>query len=184
MPQAFAEFGEQWSKAHPGWEVVEWTDSRDLPPLVNQEAFEAAERLYPRDHKRFRADLLRLELLLLYGGIYVDTDTQPRCSLEPLRSHSCFVGRSPQHVGGDHPLTQAVLGTTPGHPFIRALVEGIPAALAEHGHRTLAQSVGPWHVTRTFRGGEFGVAVIEDLYERWVTHHWNNGLRKRGQGLA
>lgn len=184
MPEPFAVFGEQWAETHPGWRVVEWTDSATLPPLVNQAAFDAAETLYPSDHKRFRADLLRLELLLLYGGVYVDTDAQPARSLDPLREHSCFVGPSPQHVRGDHPLTQAVVGATPDHPFIWALVDGIPDALAEHGHRTLAQSVGPWHVTRTLRGGDFDVTVVEDLYERWVVHHWNNGLRKRGQGLA
>lgn len=189
LPDPVAEHGKAWAQAHPDWQITDWCDSAALPPLINQDAFNAAAEYYPADWKRFQADLLRLELLWLHGGVYADTDTVPRRNLQPLlQERSCVVAHSPQHIRGDHPITNCVMAAAPGHPWVRALIDGIPDALAEYGHRTLAQSVGPWHLTRTYRDGHWpDVTVLDSATmfgaDGWVEHSWNNAARKRGESL-
>ena len=41
LPAEFAAFGETWAAHHPGWEMRLWTDA-NLPPLINQQAFDRA----------------------------------------------------------------------------------------------------------------------------------------------
>lgn len=190
MPRQFAEHGQAWQQAHPGWTVRDWRDSDDLPPLANQDLFDQARDIYPRDWKRFQADLLRLELLDQIGGVYVDTDTRPRRDLTPvLAGRTCVVAYSPQHnVAGDHPITNCVMAAEPGHPWIRRLIQDAPEAVRVHGHRALAQSIGPWHLTRTYRADHWTNVTVfgsDDMFGPggWVAHDWNTAARKRGKGV-
>lgn len=186
MPPAFRRFGEQWQTLHPEWHVIDWTDPADLPTLHNQGLYDEAESIYPDDWKRFQADLVRLELLHRYGGVYVDTDVEPLKPIDPLAGLACFAGRSPQHIGGHHPITNAVIGSQPNNAWIAMCVLTIPQAVNRYRHRPLAQSVGPWHLTRVYEDGDWPtVTILDDLYTQgWFTHHWNNARRKRGAGLG
>lgn len=186
MPETLAGFGEEWTRLHPDWDVIDWTDSDRLPPLHNQDLYDRARDIYPDDWKRFRADLVRLELLHLYGGVYVDTDVEPIRSLDPLTELRCFAGRSPQHIRGRHPITNAVIGAQPNTAWIATLILTAAEAVDRYGHRPLAQSVGPWHLTRVYEGGDWPtVTILDDLYTAgWFTHHWNNARRRRGVPLG
>ncbi|WP_131097780.1 glycosyltransferase family 32 protein [Streptomonospora litoralis] len=193
MPARYREYGRWWDRLHPGWDRTDWTSSAELPPLAHQALVDNAAERYPRDWKRFQADVVRLELLLLYGGVYSDTDVAPMANLEGLLAdRSCVLVTSPQHTEGDHPITNCLMAAAPGHPYIRALVDGIRAALEAHGHRHLAQSVGPWHLTRTYRGRDWGDEVTVVGHEEafgpharggWIKHDWNTAARKAGRGV-
>lgn len=190
LPDRFACHGRRWAALHPGWQLWDWRDSHDLPPLRNRGLFDRARELHPRpswEWRRFEADLLRLELLETYGGLYADMDVQPLANLEPLLDgRTCVVGRSPQASGGVHAITNAVMAAEPGHAYITALVDGIPDAVRSHGHRPLAQCVGPWHLQRTYDSGpwpDVTVLAPEVLYEGgWLRHQWNSAARRRGAG--
>ncbi|QBI56788.1 glycosyltransferase family 32 protein [Streptomonospora litoralis] len=187
MPDQVAANGREWARLHPDWTVVNWQATSALPPLANQDTFDQAAAYYPADWKRFRADLVRLEILRELGGVYADTDTVPRRSLDPLlQERSCVVAYSPQHIRGEHPITNCVMAAAPNHSFIGDLVDQLPDALAAYGHRPLAQSIGPWHLTRTYqRRFRDDVIVLdsEDMFgdQGWVEHYWNNGRRRRGE---
>lgn len=186
MPDPFAAFGDRWAELHPGWEIIDWRTSALLPELRNRELFDQAREFYPRDWKRFQADILRLELLGRYGGVYVDTDTEPLAPLDDLLAgRECVVGRSPQHIAGKHPITNAFMASTPQHPWIEELLARLPEAARQHSHRPLAQSIGPWHLTRVYEAGEWPtVSIIDGLYSGpWFRHLWNNAARKRGVGV-
>lgn len=191
LPEVFAEYGDRWRELHPGWEIREWRNSADLPPLRNRALFDRARELYPNpawEWRRFEADLLRLELLEQFGGLYVDCDVEPLANLEPLlEGGTCVVGRSPQQASGVQPITQCIMAAEPLHPFVTALIDGIPEAVRRFGHRTLAQSVGPWHVTRTYQAGDWAdvtVLLASELFEGgWVRHGWNSAARRRGAGV-
>lgn len=188
LPEPFARNGERWGELHPGWRVIDRRDRAQLPPLRNQQLFDRARELYPADWKRFEADLLRLELLWLHGGVYADTDVTPRRHLGPLLDgRQCVAGRSPQHLRGAHPITNAVMAAEPKDPWVEALIDGIPDAVDRFGHLPLARSVGPWHLTRVYEAGHWpGVTVLDHgtLYGgQWLTHAWNSGARRRGAGV-
>ena len=183
MPPVFAAYGEAWKQT--GWLVWDWQSSADLPPLRNADLFDRAPEITP-DWRRFQADVLRLELLEQFGGVYVDCDVEPIRPLDPLvDGHECLIGYSPQHTNGKHPLTNAVMAAVPGHPFITACIDALPESVERYGHRSLAVMAGPWHLTRTYEDGEWDIATPTDLYDgTYFAHHWNTARRKAGKGLG
>lgn len=188
MPDRFAEYRRRWEELHPGWLISDWRDRVRLPRLRNQDLFDRAREIYPKDWKRFEADLLRLELLWQYGGVYADTDVEPRKPLDGLVvGHSFLVGRSPQHIRGHHPITNAVIASVARHSFLDELIDQIPAAIHRYRRLSLAQSVGPWHLTRIFESRPWPDVTVLDwdqMYDgHWFVHHWNTAARKRGQGV-
>ncbi|NYK77369.1 hypothetical protein GPW07_24425, partial [Salmonella enterica subsp. enterica serovar Typhimurium] len=78
MPDEFARYGESWRRHHPSWEVRLWTDENLPDDLVRKEAYERLRK--PAE----RSDIIRLEVVLRYGGVYVDTDIECLRSIEPL----------------------------------------------------------------------------------------------------
>lgn len=209
MPERFEEYGRMWQSMHEGrgWKVMDWRDSSQLPPLINQDIFDQARYLCPRDWKRFQADLLRLELLYLYGGIYVDTDCEPLKPFDPLTfDRQVLIAHSPNKFQGTRILTQAVIGSSPGHPFIRDCIRALPDSVERFRDRPLAQMIGPHMITRVWKDGGWKHSGMvkpvpsywfypqsneardkgrePDLRKSYCWHRWNNTLRKKGQGLG
>jgi hypothetical protein len=60
------------------------------------------------------ADLVRLEALLRWGGVYVDQDVEPFRPLDPLLGAEVVAAWEDEHV-----IPNAVLGARPDHPAIR-----------------------------------------------------------------
>lgn len=212
VPETFAGYWMRFGELHPGWELRDWRDSDSLPwdRLRNRDLIRGAEDVFPRDWKRFQADLLRLELLWLYGGIYVDADVEPLRSFDPLidRQFSmdsrCFVPYSPNRgPRGQRLLSQFVLGSEPEHPFIGACLDAVPASLDEYAGKPLAKVVGPWMITRVFESQAwpgvltlpeqaFGPQSIRDRGRgrkadttgSFAVHQWNSSARRRGKGAT
>lgn len=190
VPETFEGYWKRWGVLHPQWQLQDWRSSAELPPLRNQDLFRRANTILPRDWKRFQSDVLRLELLYRYGGVYVDADSEPLRPFDGLLDgRECVVGLSPQtDREGKHPITNAVMAARPGHPFIEACLDGLWEAVRSHKGKTLAKMIGPWHLTRTFEAGDFSGSVTvlshEVMYggDGWVFHAWNNAARKRGEG--
>jgi len=202
LPDEFAGYGRRLVELHSGWEVREWRYTADLPPLCNQGLFDRAQQLCPRDWKRFRSDLLRLELLWLYGGIYVDCDVEPLKPFDPLLGCEAFVVWSPNRHRGGRVLTQAVIGAAAQHPFVAACIAAAAGSVERHGGKPLAQVVGPHMVQRVFESGEwpgvlalpeqtFGPQSIRDrdagrpvdLDGALGWHHWANSRDRRHGGV-
>lgn len=203
MPAPFAEWGKKWQALHPEWEVTDWRSTAELPPLVNQRLFDRAQELAPKDWKRFQADLLRLELLYLYGGVYVDTDVEPLRPFDRLLYAEAFIGQSPHpDVNGRTILTQAVMGARPGHGWVKACIDQLPGSFRRYARRRLAVSVGPHHVTRVWRGWDGDSVLVHparyfhpqdngdrdegrdpDLEGAYCWHHWSTTWQKQGRSL-
>lgn len=115
LPDEFARYHESWAAHHPGWEVRLWTED-NLPedpirPEVRERLRVPAER----------SDILRLEVLLRFGGVYVDTDLECRRSIEPLIADVDFLAAylKPGRAGN------TVLGAVPGHPLLERAVREV-----------------------------------------------------------
>lgn len=190
MPDEFAAYGDRWRHLHPDWEILDWVDSSGLPTLIHQDLYDDAEQLCPRDWKRFRSDLVRLELLHRFGGVYVDTDVEPHQAIDDLvAGRECIVGYSPQtSPAGEHPITNAVMAATAGHPYIGACLDALPAAVQDFAGRSLAQMAGPWNLTRVYNASAWPAVTVlahDELYGgRWLTHHWANARDNRRGGLT
>jgi mannosyltransferase OCH1-like enzyme len=120
----------QWETQHPDWEYYLWTN--DNIELFNQDQFDWCEGLglYGRI---MQADITKYEMLLRFGGIYIDADAEV---LKPLNAsflnHEYFASKLPKsevvaiHFLGceaNHPLNECLvkrIKQTPKFNFIRA----------------------------------------------------------------
>jgi len=112
MPQEFVEYRESWRRHHPGWEMRLWTDENLPTDLVRKEAYERLRKAAER------ADIIRHDLLLRFGGVYVDTDFECFRSIEPLlEGVELFMAR---HSTGR--VNSAIIGARPGHPVLERVL--------------------------------------------------------------
>lgn len=197
MPEQVVENGERWSKTHPGWVMADWVEHSGITDYFNADLIDAADVLQPHDAKRFASDLIRLNVLWCMGGVYVDTDTYPLRSVDPLLEQcpEGFLARSPQSIGGVHPYTNAVMGFPPEHPVVRAAVNRAKVFVENTVGRATAQRTGPWLLTAAAvndgHHNAFSTLPTPWLYpmtaaERvsaYTVHEWNTAARKRGEGF-
>jgi mannosyltransferase OCH1-like enzyme len=114
LPEEFGAYRETWREHHPGWRLELWTEDRVPEELRRPEVYDRLR--VPAE----RADILRLEVLWRFGGVYVDTDFECRRSIEPLIAGVDFFTAylKPGRVNN------AIIGAVPGHPILdRALRE-------------------------------------------------------------
>lgn len=123
-PDWMQPYAQTWQDHHPDWELRQWgnDDISSLFPLHNQKLYDRAAELFPRNEYQFKADLLRYELLLRYGGMYVDADFYCLRNLEPLVGEAEWFATWEQQ---DRWIANGLMGSTPNHPFMRALVDGL-----------------------------------------------------------
>jgi mannosyltransferase OCH1-like enzyme len=148
LPREYVPYQESWRHHHPGWELRLWTEA-NLPEGLRRP--EAADRLRAPAE---RADILRLELLWRFGGVYTDTDFECLRSIEPLiEGVDFFIG-----LAKPGRVNNALMGAAAGHPLLdRALDELRPRE--EHG--SLKAAAGP-HFLDTLLAGHAGeVSFIE-----------------------
>jgi len=141
MPEEYKRFGNTWLSLHPGWRMIEWSDTT-IPELKNFWAYNQSKSLAGK------ANVVRYEILLRYGGIYVDTDFECLKNLSPLiEDVDCFVAWQRAGLANN-----AIIGASPGHPFIKDLVDSLEKnmrSLGENG-RSITES-GPYYLTRVLK---------------------------------
>ena len=118
-PGFFLKFRESWQKLHPDWEYRLWTDS-DLATYD----FDLRDLYDASDNFGEKSDILRCEILLKYGGVYVDTDFECIKPLdELLYKYDFFTGIEPPHEIPESSrvmlVSNALIGTVPGHPILK-----------------------------------------------------------------
>lgn len=106
-------YWEEFARLHPDWELRTHRD-----PLDPAEWPETSDHWSDCANGAQLADLIRLEALLRWGGIYVDSDCEPFRSLEPLVPLSAFAAWEDERC-----VPNAVMGAVPGHPAIRACLD-------------------------------------------------------------
>ncbi len=157
LPPEAADNINTWKRHHPEWRFRLWTRD-NVPPLHNQALYDA------HSNTGHRADILRYEMLLQFGGIYADMDMVCHRSIEPLLGElSAFV--SSHGDGGDSEQGLrwwwpeiAFIGAVAGHPFFQEIVQGLATFYAAHEQESISNRTGP---------GYFGTCL-----SKWKTEQW------------
>jgi mannosyltransferase OCH1-like enzyme len=108
IPEEYVAYRQSWLRHHPDWELRLWTEET-LPDSLRRP--EAAERLrVPAE----RSDILRLEVVWRYGGVYLDTD------LECLGPIGELIGEAPffTAVTGSDTADSYLFGAVARHPIL------------------------------------------------------------------
>jgi hypothetical protein len=124
-PHFFLKFRETWLATHPDWEYHLWTDA-DLDTYD----FDLRDLFDESDNYGEKSDILRCELLLKYGGVYVDADFECIKPLDELLTrYDFFAGIEPPHEIPESDrvmlVSNALIGTAPNHPIIKRWKEMI-----------------------------------------------------------
>jgi FkbM family methyltransferase len=98
---------------HPGWSIKIWNDD------VVIHGARLARYLDHASSGAQRADLIRLDALLVYGGVYIDSDLRLLRPLDDIITHyDFFMGTE-----DGYNLTNAVIGAAQQHPAITAIID-------------------------------------------------------------
>lgn len=153
--------------------------AHNMPCLSNQSAFNTARS--PAD----ASNVLRYELLLTFGGVYIDTDFFCQKPLDSLiDDEEAFVAEQP-----DGTINNAIMGAVPGHSFLRSLVDRLPDhidTLPVRARSTVRS--GPFYLTEVLKAHSNVTVFPPSLFypynwnERWrrnepfpnayAVHHW------------
>ncbi|MBT9507770.1 glycosyltransferase [Rhodoferax sp.] len=160
LPDKFRTYRDSWLALHPNWEYKLWNlENLDFTPrrmdLVNSASNYAQ-----------MADVLRYEILLRHGGIYLDTDFECLRNIESIvdgvRNFSCSEdGRS---------ISIGILGAEPNSIYMERCLDALPKCV---GQTTTADETGPGLMTRVLLGG--GLAGDFTLFpQTWFyPYNWN-----------
>lgn len=187
-----------WKQLHPHWEHVTWTMT-NLPAMVNRELFDLSE------NTGHRADVLRVEILYRFGGVYVDVDVLPQKPLDPLLSCPGFLGeiRATPMRACLQRIETAIFGAAPGNAFVGHLVEQMPQWAHAHRDSHTALRTGPQFVQIQMDRwpGDLPLTLFPQSYfypyhwnelDRWIQpfpeafaiHRWWGTWRSQGQKLV
>lgn len=127
-----------WMQYHPDWKVKFWTDRpRHLPSEKMIESHLSSwsnkdlELCYTKTSNfAERSDLMRYEILLAEGGVYVDHDVKCMASLDQLNDrYELYCGLelpSQTPIPSSVHVTNNLIAARPGHPIIKRCVDWIP----------------------------------------------------------
>ena len=158
IPAEFCRYMETWKEHNPDYRILLWNEENSpmgLPYM--QTALSNAKWANLSNYTRLHA-------LNEQGGIYLDVDMEVLRSFDGLLENACFLG----FESGVNPkekllINNAVLGATPGHPFI---VESMEYLLGKFDGTERAPHSGPFMTTRILMNNgleSYGEQVVEGV---------------------
>lgn len=119
----------------------------------------------------FRADLIRLEVLYRYGGVYLDSDVELFRSIDPLLANEMFLVAEEDTSGKKHRLylMNAVMGTVPNNQIILEMINLSVSILVNDGMTTTRPYFVKDAVRRDAVPFVFGPYVIDRIGMKYKT---------------
>jgi len=115
-PYSYSLWQKTWKEKRSGWNYILWTDkSIRALPLVNRDLYEQ------ETNPGAKSSLARIEILNLFGGFYVDCDSEcvrPELLERLLKSYTFVGGIAPVSDGVIY-LNSAAIGAVAGHPILQ-----------------------------------------------------------------
>jgi mannosyltransferase OCH1-like enzyme len=171
-----------WRDHHPSWDYKLWTDD-NVPTLRNQTFYDGFGTCY-----HGKADILRYEILLAQGGVYIDADStclRPIDDLlvdDPFDAFACFENEQAQ----PGLVANGFLGASQGNELMRLIVEEIEARYDHYGPPIVERPAwiitGPALLTQAVEGHQYDRMRI---YPSWtfLPEHWS-GMKYQGDGVV
>jgi len=155
------------SSLNPGWDYTLWTDEQvQKLQMENRELYDS-EQMW-----QCKADILRLEILWRYGGIYIDADmvSVKSRAIDELIERSKETGWSIAYEPDtkDKPISvlgNSVICCTPFHPLTMMLIKYLKATFVPlRGKLQVFQVTGPVMYTKCLTAMSYTMLPQELLY--------------------
>jgi len=156
-----------WREKNPDFEYIFWTESeferRDM-------IFKAQEKIDMIDEYSGKTDIMRLEILSKYGGVFIDADS---ICIEPIGElFERFADKSgfatfENETSRKGLIANGNLAIQPSHPLLTDMLDWILSPASDIPIRTLRSwgSVGPALLTRFLETGNYpGFTVLPSYY--------------------
>lgn len=167
MPERLRMLTQRWQDMHPRWEYRLWGDD-DLRWLRNRDVYEQAGRFVPSHQiASMQSDIARYEILLRYGGVYLDTDFEPLRPIDDALTSVTELAATQGSPNTDDEVCGAFIACEPGASVMAALVNEIARTWRSwqpHGRHNPAVLVGPMLFTRFWREFNCQVAPQHQWY--------------------
>lgn len=177
MPQEYIEYGETWTKYHPDWKMILWTD-QNMIPLQNQDLYDQARIM------AMKADIARYEILYRFGGVYLDTDFECLKNIEPLLDNvETFAASEDNYY-----ISIGIMGCTFGNQIFETIINQLPKSVEDYKFTSPSCQTGPAFVTRILKDNPLLDVFEKDLFypyyyteldkrnesfpNAYAVHHW------------
>ena len=143
-----------WKDKHPDFEYIFWNEDEISKRGLNLKCQEKIDEIEEINGK---ADIIRWEILLKYGGVFLDADS---ICIEPideeLLNKKCFAGWEQEEVRPGL-IATGTMGFPPKHPLVKAAVKWIlNNEVSQLKSNMMAwQTVGPGLLTKMYDTGEY-----------------------------
>jgi len=151
MPKKVIACFDSWKRHHPDWKVHIWTDN-DIP-LFNWSCDHSKCCFEEADTWAEKADILRLEILYQYGGLYSDADVVclnafDALTIQPLGFFSCFeLNYVSKHYGESFFVGSAVMGSCKESKVLKYCIEHLRAK-SDAPDEGIIKRTGPGLISR------------------------------------
>lgn len=160
LPEQFAAYRDGWLRLHPGWDYKLWNlqniDFELRRPELLKQAGSYAQL----------ADILRLEVVYQYGGVYIDTDFECCRSIEPLLENVELFFCSEDGAT----ITQSIFGANQTHPLVLRLLRNIPSII---GKEQANLETGPIFITRNLLNHGFSDGLTLFPRSTFFPYNWS-----------
>lgn len=113
IPQPYAEYIDNWHKVLPDYKFVRWDESN-----CDYLSTDYARQAYQAGKFGFVSDVVRVQVLYEYGGIYLDTDVEVLRGFDDLLGEQMFIG-----MENNAYVQSAVIASEAHHPFWRQVID-------------------------------------------------------------
>lgn len=154
LPDVYRTHASALRTLHPGWEIEFWDDARTLAWMDQQRGGELSDLVIMLEDayknskdKRQVSDLLRLGLVYLYGGVYLDFDYTPRKNFGPLLGGATCVMTCPSPRN----IANGFIAAMAGDAFIGHCVEQLQHEYFARPTQLATHRTGPRFVTQMYK---------------------------------
>lgn len=122
---------ETYKKFNPDWQIKIW-NNENIPKVINEYTYNNMNSWAGK------VDVLRLEILYKYGGVYVDLDSICLRSLNPLIINQTLIASK----GTYKKIANGFLGCTKKHPAFKDMIENLDSRNKELSKTELNKTLG------------------------------------------
>lgn len=149
-----SKFMNTWKEKNPDFEYIFWNESEFEKRGIK---FETQTKIDSMEEINGKADIIRWELLWMYGGVFLDADS---ICIEPiddiLMNNEAFAGYENETVR-EGLVATGTMGFPPKHPLCREAIDWIknnPVSFEKTGQRAW-YNVGPGLLTRLLMSNKY-----------------------------